>query len=65
MNNEEIVTRLNAVYEILREAGTNAQRIQESTQNPSQSSLDANYDDISNARRDIYHLIERLRNLGQ
>lgn len=65
MNNEEIVTRLNAVYEILREAGIRAQSIQESTQNPSQWSLDANYDDISNARRDIYHLIERLRNLGQ
>lgn len=65
MNNDEIVTRLNAVYEILRTAGNRAQRIQESTQNPVQSSLDANYDDISNARRDIYHLIESLRNLGQ
>ena len=64
MNQEEIVTSLNAVYETLRSAGNRAQQIQESTQNPSQSSLDANYEEISEARRSIYHLIESLRNLG-
>lgn len=65
MNQEEIVTSLNEVYEILRSAGNRAQKIQESTQNPSQSSLDANYEEISEARRSVYFLIERLRNLGQ
>jgi archaellum component FlaC len=58
MNNLEYQTELQAVLNILRDASNRANRIAESTQNPSQVTLDTLAEQVNDARQRLAILIQ-------
>lgn len=58
MTQEERQTELNAILEVLRSASERANRIAESTQNPSQETLDNLAEQIADARRRLYWVLQ-------
>ena len=58
MNNLEYQTELNAILELLRSVSSRADRIAESTQNPSQGTLDRLAEEANEARQRLSILIQ-------
>lgn len=58
MNNLEYQTELNAILELLRSVSNRADRVAESTQNPSQGTLDRLAEEANEARQRLAILIQ-------
>lgn len=58
MNNLEYQTELNAILQLLRSVSERATRIAESTQNPSQGTLDRLAEEANEARQRLGHLLQ-------
>ena len=56
--NQETRQELNQILELLQEVSSRSERIAESPQNPSQSSLDALYEQSTEARRRLYWVLQ-------